>query len=390
MPAQRINVVRTCANLLAIFAAMAVCSSIAVTSALAQMDMRGDGSRMGGMPARGDNGGGFSRGIGIGIGVGADIIGHAVEEGAQEPGKAKTDRAIRRGKRDEEKKRTGTVHLAKPDKEKPDKPGANNPQPSATKDQANPPKIIQITDDSAKRGSKRRHLTSVQVNDEGKELETKFIDCGGHKGKVSVHDGVVLTPLDENGKPQEGSKAEKGYISISYSGTACDDCLMLQFVWREIVLTWKGGKITRMDGVVRSSGQDFRLTTDAEHPIYKLDSASPINPSYEALGKANIDDNSLTIFDKPSPGNDMANFEKSKYEDIVQVDAIAHFDTFLICDGEVCAKVSWSVSDTWTQKDDTTTAPKYAVAPISTTDKPNIEQYGKVLERLAWILITRN
>jgi len=388
MPTERINVARTCADLVAIFAAMIVCSSIAVvpTSAPAQMDMRGDGSHVGGMPGGSDHRGGFSRGIGIGIG--SDTIGHAVQEGAQEQGKSKTGRAVRRGKRDEDK---GTGHLAKPDKEKADKPGANNPSPSAAKEQAKPPSIIQTTDDSINKPSRRKHLTSVQVNDEGKEVETKLIDCGGHKGKVSVHDGVALTPLDENGKPQKGAKVENGYISISYSGTACDDCLMVQFVWREIVLTWKGDRVTRLEGKVRSSGQDFDLTADPEHPVYKLDSAAPIDPSYEALGKANIDDNSLTIFDKPGTANEMANFQKSKYEgEIIQVDAIAHFDTFLVCDGDVCAKVSWSISDTWTLKDDTTTAPKYAVAPISTTDKPNGEQYGKVLARLAWILITHN
>ena len=346
-------------------------------SAQIQFGSGGDVSRGGDHAmsrSRGERDGGFR---GRGFGLGADFIGNALQQGLGQQDDENTGRPVRRGRKAEEKK-TGLTK-----QEKPQKPGANNPEPVASKDLPNPPPVVTTIDTSEKRTG-RKHFSSVYLNDSGKEIATDEIDCHGHKGKIVVRDGVELTAASS----QKGR--ETGYISIAYVGTKCDDCRMLQFVWREIKFKWR---TTRLKKVVRSSGPDMKLTEDPDDPIYKLDSASPIDPSYEALGKANIHEDSLTIFDKPTPANDVANFEKSKYEgDLVQVDAFAHFDTFLVCDGEICAKVSWTVSDTWTstQEIGKTTPPKYEVSEISTSAALNAGQLGKLLERFSWMLVTRN
>jgi hypothetical protein len=233
----------------------------------------------------------------------------------------------------------------------------------------------------------KRHLSIVHVDTSLLTVPGTDIDCGGHKGKIVVHTGVNIHWDRKDAHPEmteSDPKTSKGDISISYQGSGCDDCVWVQFVWTEVSAQVAGEKaLRRGEGRITTTSGSYDLTTDPDHPNYNVDSASKETPAYEATGTSNVDANSSTIFDltgNPFVDQDGNIFPAFPFNDMSQnyqtITWIDHLDTFLVCNGQVCGKVSWQVTYTWhAGQPQTVTGPDVSVTSVSPNGKPNIAQY---------------
>jgi hypothetical protein len=207
---------------------------------------------------------------------------------------------------------------------------------------------------------------------------TTDIDCDGHKGRISTHIDVGIT------KPPAvmGGDEISVYngISIGYQGSKCDDCVWVQFVWRELFVTPAGGTPTRKSMRVDTSGGSYELTTDPDHPNYNPDSASRNSPAYEYGGTATVNEESDTMFDKPNYEQLLKRIAEAEPED-EKILTTGHFDTFLVCDGQVCARVHWDVTQEWKKDEDTASDNTYSNITISTTDRPNAAQRQSMIDK---------
>jgi hypothetical protein len=206
---------------------------------------------------------------------------------------------------------------------------------------------------------------------------TTDIDCDGHKGKVSTHIDVWITKSDD--------EILKNMISIGYEGSKCDDCIWVQFVWREIFVTQADGTRDRRKMHVDTTGGGYD-TSDPDHPIYNNDSASRISPGYEYAGTAKIDHNSDTMFDKPNYEKLLKRIADEEPGD-QKIETIGHFDTFLICHGQVCARVHWDVAQDFHQGDDMASENTYSGITISTSDRPNRAQRQAMVDKYGFSAI---
>jgi hypothetical protein len=358
--------------------------------------------------ARMDHGGGMGpgMGMGMGIGLGVGIIGSAViHAGESQPSIGqKTDPdnpkgGFKRGRKDDsrhaaragggqEKPDNKKQADARQDNKKPDnkpgddKPGANKPPETQSGDKTPATKTA-----DADPGPKKRHLSIIHVDDPGKEEGDPFaIDCSGHTGKISVHTGVEITwkPIDPR-----ASGHQTDMISIGYKGTNCDDCMWVQTLWSE-ARAYKDAKkkdFERVKTKMNTKAGLMDLTTDPDHPNYIIDSGSRLNPAYESAGTSNVDAESNVIFDRTSAPWDLTFYDednnpygmvKTQQDNTVEkIEYIDHFATYLVCKGQVCAKVSWTATYTYTHEkwkpaDD---IPVYSGISISATDKPTSGEY---------------
>jgi hypothetical protein len=235
----------------------------------------------------------------------------------------------------------------------------------------------------------KRHLAIVQVTGTADELPQTAIDCDGHEGRIIVRTGVDVhwNRIADN-VPQD----RENMISISYQGTQCDDCRWVQFIWTEAIVHETGKGPQRLSGRIETTGGTYALSENPDYPTYNVDSASTDDPAYDSTGASNVGDNYDTMFDVP--GNpflgDGHNIKppsivrdaRPRYPKLESVTWNDHFDTFLVCDGRVCAKVSWDVSFTWRPHDTfpdegpaEVSGPTFSKPTISTDAKPNLGQY---------------
>ncbi len=164
--------------------------------------------------------------------------------------------------------------------------------------------------------------------------------------------------------------------ALSFEGERAMDFRWVQFVWREKLVT-KRVRFGDKSGTMTLPADDFyspgnlggeqrQFTWDRAHPIYAVDvlrpglkrgprpdtgpiatptRASPTSPSY--FGTNVRDSRMLRILDKPG-----AQFcPHALQKDTIRVESKAHFDTFLVLNGRICAKVSWQVVHEWNEGD---------------------------------------
>jgi hypothetical protein len=217
----------------------------------------------------------------------------------------------------------------------------------------------------------------IVIDDGGTQKKSVPIKCGDHEGTVSVNTGVKLT---ETVKGVIAPEIEQTIITkygnaigLTYKGTNCADCKWLQFVWREVLATDAKGEAP-VRGKMPTSAGLLPLTTNPAAPSYAVDSGSKTDPSYGATGISTTTADSQNMYDQPGPG-----FPPNLQKDatITKLRSLAHFDAFLVCGGKVCAKVTWTVSWTWTPGPGggTTTGPTYDVPdPDTSGAKPNDAQ----------------
>lgn len=219
----------------------------------------------------------------------------------------------------------------------------------------------------------KRHLSIIHEDKPGTEDASNKIDCGDHAGRVTVRTGVDIhwNSIAEHGK----EKQQGNMIAIKYEGTNCDDCMWVQFVWSEALIK-KGDEVTRKPlKYEASTGKVLDTTMDPTKPNWMLDSGQPFGLAYS--GTSNVDASSDVIYDKtgwPFDGwldpqtNEYYGFDQEKGEKEITLEWRDHFETFLMCKGKVCAKVSWNTTwiRSWEHPDDDGNGPKYSGIEIST------------------------
>jgi hypothetical protein len=309
------------------------------------------GVRPGGREERGRRGGDVGRDIGIGIGI---EIGRTLQQGPQQ-----------------------NMNTDTPPRRKAKRPAGDKKKEASS---GSPVFVDQDTDTVT--GPKKPHKDRFVVTG-GNDVPSKEIDCNGHKGIIDVSTDVTLTPT-------EGEAESEHHISISYAddNNKCDDCFWVQFIWREIVIIKKGKK-NRKSATIHTTGGTYPLTDDRdpEHPNYNSDSAMKNWPGYEWNGPANVDEQRDTMFDRPSSGIDPKQKDNIVAEDqkdngAENIVSKAHFDTFLVCGGKVCARVTWSVLYEWTSDEkDKLKGPTYGDVNIDPKGVPNTEQYRALVEK---------
>lgn len=267
--------------------------------------------------------------------------------------------------------------LARPPEYIQDKPPTNTP--------ANPPAVARTPD-------------TCEIIGSGEILDTAAIDCHGHKGKITVEKNVTLKPIPSAPKlaklKAEGSKvdptAEKtGQFSIKYTGTPCEDCRWIQFFWEEVLIKREGkSEFEELPPVQHNDPKDDRVLSSSSKKDWSVDSMAAIvyvgfgadykalekNPAYcienFSLGLREYcepgKDGTEQIFDRPSLSNrsvfsriirqikvetdgEDAEYEVPNVADVIQIKQIIHFETYLICAQEICAKVCWQANFEWTK-----------------------------------------
>lgn len=239
----------------------------------------------------------------------------------------------------------------------------------------------------------------IQITDGGKQQGLEDIDCHGHKGRLTVRTGVK-TQWDSVANPGE-KKSQQNAISISYSGTKCDECSLVQFMWTEVVVT-KNSVKTWKKGVDLSTAGKKPFTDDPAHPKYAVDGSSSVNPSYEGKtqnaagdwtigGTYNADGQTYTIFDQPTPGSLVpdgaapATLEDERNDpEVTRIEWKDHFDAFLVCNGKICGKVHWDSTYVWDRNGDDYKfkGPEYSNIGTSTTARPNADQYKALIDKV--------
>ncbi len=190
-------------------------------------------------------------------------------------------------------------------------------------------------------------LYATSVVNQGTEAKKTDINCQGSQGNISIRTGVHYT----EGAGERIANYRNG-VSLGYNGTQSANCRWLQFIYRQILVTRRtdgGGETTRpKSGRVRTTGGSYQLTTNPTQPNYNVDSGSSTNPYYEARFSSIRTGNSTTIYDRPGSGiNSFAAAEKRDPK-VTKIESIITFDTFLVCNNKICAKVSWTITYTWT------------------------------------------
>lgn len=160
----------------------------------------------------------------------------------------------------------------------------------------------------------------------GAEVHTGAVEGG----TVSVRTGAQLTA---------GGLAE-GY-SVGYKGGLSDESSWLQFIWREVEVEDPARGDFRVDQAITTTGGTYKLTTDPDEPHYNTDTASATDPFYEAGGMNDRTADSSTMYDMPSPMNNIVNAQIAA--GATKVTSRAHFNTFLIRDYRAIYRVQVDV-----------------------------------------------
>lgn len=304
----------------------------------------------------------------------------------------------------------------KPDEEKPKK--AEEPKQPASPEQ--PPKTPSDPPTTTDKGTPEKSTTADKPGDggkpgggdepktpptnlsktiDGKQVSCVFenstvtgekeLDCAGHKGKITVRTGTVKVMQEGDAQPLDVFQDHEH--SITYSGSACVDCRWLQMAWREVVV-WKGETKESLEGTFTSemvnpqtkkdTGHTYDLTTDPKSPKWTVDGphdgGSDPTVSFERFCPVVVECTSTTTFDMPGSGLRKAIRVKdaSKVKGATKLESIFHAETFLICNGKVCAKISWSATYSYDlPKAKADTPPSYGKPEIDTSGKgPNEKQ----------------
>lgn len=218
----------------------------------------------------------------------------------------------------------------------------------------------------------------IQIDNPGTTDKTGKTKCPGHVGDVTAAVGVQShVTVTMNPKPAvevEQTVRFKNMLSLAYKGQGCAACKWYQFVWREKLITHTGKPEAPATGPVSTSGGSYNYTDNPAQPNYNAD-AGAHDPAYEGDdGAALRTPDSTTIYDQPS-----SSFTEAEKADgtIASMREIAHFNAFLICAKKVCAKISWTVTYTWSPGPGggTEAGPKYDVsAPDLSGNPPNDAQ----------------
>jgi hypothetical protein len=128
-----------------------------------------------------------------------------------------------------------------------------------------------------------------------------------------------------------GSSATFSF-GVGYSGGLSADTRMLQFIWREIIVTNAAGVTAPLAGTVTTTGVPYALTTTPATPTRRVDSNNATTPFYDESHSSSTfrDATSVAIYDAPSPIRSMVSAQFAA--GATRAVSREHFDIFLIRD----------------------------------------------------------
>jgi hypothetical protein len=128
-----------------------------------------------------------------------------------------------------------------------------------------------------------------------------------------------------------GSSATFSF-GVGYSGGLSADTRMLQFIWREIIVTNAAGATAPLAGTVTTTGVPYALTTTPATPTRRVDSNSTTTPFYDESHSTSTfrDATSVATYDAPSPIRSMVSAQFAA--GATRVVSREHFDIFLVRD----------------------------------------------------------
>jgi hypothetical protein len=251
------------------------------------------------------------------------------------------------------------------------------------------------------------HFPTVESIVQQSDLASKEnFDCGEGKASIKVKHGPIAIKLS-NGT----TAALPDPIIITYSGSNCSDCVWIQFIWRKVIVTLKdattsvdktlsgkavvpyldpktGKEISAKYDLTSDEISDPKWTTDS--PKYGKD---PTFSAKKGCLQASDCPTANIVADTPSPlfGYYKSTSElASSYEldaasekflsQATMVRALFHADTYLVCKGKVCAKVSWNAKWSYevnkgkVDKNKFSVIPEYYDVSIDAGAKPTTAQ----------------
>lgn len=211
--------------------------------------------------------------------------------------------------------------------------------------------------------------SALTVIDPGSLADSDPVDCGAHKGTVSVRTGVHF---------RDGEFERRGGVSIEFAATQGNavDCCWVQFVRAQAVASTTTASY-QLRFPIRTSGGEVVLSTDAA-PSWHVDSAGkgPL-ACYESAGASYQDPDGTKIFDAP---DNTATALAEALGRVTKVEVVLHFVAYLVCGRRVCATAVWTLRQTWTAPpggmgpgaETSTFDPKPTVTPGGTIDPKQV------------------
>lgn len=180
--------------------------------------------------------------------------------------------------------------------------------------------------------------SALTVIDPGKAVDSDAVDCGAHKGTVTIRTGVHF---------RSGEDERRGGVSIGFAATQGNavDCCWVQFTRAQAVATTSTASFQIVGFPMGTTGGDVVLSTDAA-PSWHVDAAGSV-PCYEDRGASFQDPAGTTIFDAPDNMAVVVSKGLPPSWGTKKVEVVWHFVAYLVCGRRVCATAVWTLKQTW-------------------------------------------
>jgi hypothetical protein len=194
-----------------------------------------------------------------------------------------------------------------------------------------------------------RHIVFLRHPALPTDLSDDFKVTGAGKAEATqkVGGGDVDVRTGVSGKA--GSEDIDDAVSMSYTGKDAGKTLWIQFISREVVIpaTDKAKEKWVSGTAGADAGRKYPLTTDPDKRVWNTDThADAKTPFYEEWGVNNRTADATTIFDPPTPVQDVV--RKQLEGGAKRVISRAHLVTYLVRDMQVLHRVAidleWSFS----------------------------------------------
>ena len=229
------------------------------------------------------------------------------------------------------------------------------------------------------------------------EVRRTAVTCGDRTGTVIVDDDATVEIIVRNAEQEVVDTLEVDHMFGMTFESEQDPvrCCWIQFLWASVegYYTAEDGSRTGFifPGEITSNIGLTQLTTRPDLPDewhWHLDSANPreaedmdpedrarATPCYDPAGLHARTGTTVTIWDKP--GRDMLDDIVPQVQEILaqanrpesdHIALIGNFHTYLVCEGEICARLSWSVMWHWYPEPRGIEGPEYDGGDVETED----------------------
>ena len=213
------------------------------------------------------------------------------------------------------------------------------------------------------------HAPPGGVETLGHPRDPVSVSCGDVSGQIIVYVGSdfwTSYPSPNGTDPPLLLRRPNG-VSLAFESPSGSEtsCCWLQFAWVEATYSGTPNGRPRSDNVsldwaIPTPSGDIHMTMPGAPPNLFVDSANPrdeTNACYDPGGASlprRIGNPSTTILDMPAaPVSTIADSLGRSNIRVHEVNTIQHFESYLVCGGDVCAKVEWSTRYRWTPENGT-------------------------------------